>query len=99
MCRKTTFSMWAGARLGSLLEGAFYVAASVLAFTAVMAWMLVVGMVVVAWRALPWVVGAAALVIIALRVMEISESEYGLWQEYPHSGFTPDCPTWEGGER
>lgn len=19
--------------------------------------------------------------------------------EYPHSGFTPDCPTWEGGAR
>lgn len=86
--------MWAGARLGSLLEGAFYVAASALVFTAVAAWLMVAGAVVLLWRALPWVVGAAALVIIVLRVMDISESEYGLWQEYPHSGFTPDCPTW-----
>lgn len=79
MCRKNIFNMWAGARLGSLLEGAFYVAASALVFTAVATWMLVVGMVVVAWRALPWVVGAAALVVIVLRGLEIAESEDGLW--------------------
>lgn len=84
--------------LARVVVGAVVALASVLVFAAVTAWMLVVGLVMLVWRALPWVVAAAALVVIVLRALEVAGSEDGLWQEYPHSGFTPDCPTWEGGE-
>ena len=85
-------------RVLNVLRCAGAVVVALMVSTVVLLWLAVVGAAALVWRALPWVVGAAALVIIVLRVMDISESEYGLWQEYPHSGFTPDCPTWEGGE-
>ena len=88
------FATWAGSRLSFLLEVAFCAAALMLVSAAVAVWLMVAGAVVLLWRALPWVVGAAALVVILLRVMEVSESECGLWQEYPHGGFAPDAPQW-----
>ena len=41
--------------------------------------MAVVGLVAVVWRALPWVVGAAALAVLVLRALEVAGSEEGLW--------------------
>lgn len=42
---------------------------------------------------------AVVLGVIIWRADAVLGSEEGLWQEYPHSGFTPDCPTWgKGGE-
>lgn len=35
--------------------------------------------------------------VLALRAVEVLGSEDGLWQERPHTGFQPDCPTWEAG--
>lgn len=88
--------------MGRMLNVLRWVGAVVVALmvsAVVLLWMAVVGLGALVWRALPWVVGAAALVVIALRAMEVAESEEGLWQECPHSGFTPDCPTWgKGGE-
>ena len=95
MCRKNIFSLWAGARLSSLPEVVFYAAASVLVFTVVTAWMLVVGAVALLWRALPWVVGAAALVVILLRAMEVMDSKEGLWPSKESIGADA---AWEGGE-
>lgn len=34
----------------------------------------------------------AALPFVLMRMVEVCESEEGLWQSYPHSGFIPDSP-------
>lgn len=30
---------------------------------------------------------------VILRIVEVCDSEAGLWQTYPHSGFCPDSPS------
>lgn len=34
-----------------------------------------------------------SLPFVVARVVEVSESDEGLWQTYPHSGFCPDAPS------
>lgn len=34
----------------------------------------------------------AAMPFVLIRIANVCTSEEGLWQSYPHSGFSPDCP-------
>ena len=68
--------------MGKVLNVLRWVGAVVVALmvsAVVVLWMAVVGLVVVVWRALPWVVGAAALAVLVLRALEVAGSEEGLW--------------------
>lgn len=37
----------------------------------------------------------AGAILLAIRASEVSGSKYGLWTSAPHSGFTPETPSWK----